>query len=113
MHEKSDLYKMVGMVLNAAPPLITKTEELADLLLGRSNVLFITKTAREGKPGEFYANVTGVAPLQPGQVAPKAPEGFTRAKDKPALGQPVQRAAQAAPATAAVPQAAASNNRQF
>src|SRR5258708_1271409 len=96
MHEKSDLYKLVTMILNTAPPILKNTEELAQLLLGRANVLFITKTPNDKRQGEFYANVTGVAPLQSGQLAPKAPQGFQRAKDKPATqGGFVQRAAPA------------------
>ena len=94
-NEKSELYKMVRMILNAPPPLITKTEELSALLLGRANQLFVTLTPDQKRPGEFYANVTGVMPLAPGQVPPVAPAGFVRAKDKPRTvagsnGQPVQ-----------------------
>jgi hypothetical protein len=103
-NEKSELFKMAQMILNAPPPLITSTEQLAQLLLGRSNQLFITLTPNTKKAGEFYANVAGVSPLTPGQVAPVAPQGFVRQKDKPKTqagpnGQPVQ--------TYATPQAAA------
>lgn len=109
-HEKSDVYKMLAQILNAAPPLMNNTEDLANLLINRSNVLFITKTPHETIPGKFWANVTGVAPLQPGQTAPVAPKGFVREYLKPktaAGGQQFNnRPAAAAAAPATQPQAA-------
>ena len=111
-HEKSDLYKMTAMILNGPPPLLTKTEELEVLLLGRSNVLFLSKVPNETRPGEFYTNVIGATPLSPGMIAPQVPAGFVRAKDKPKTqagpyGQPVQTFAQA-PAVQVAPAATAS-----
>lgn len=99
MSVKADLYKMVTMLLSAAPPVITKTEDLDPLLLGRSNVLFITLTPNDKQPGDFYANVTGASPLAAGMVAPVAPQGFVREKNKPKQVAGV--------ATYATPQAAA------
>lgn len=84
LHEKSELFKMVTMILNAAPPVMNSTEQLAQLLIGRSNQLFLTQTPDTKKQGEFFTNVSGVSPLGAGQVAPAIPTGYVRAKDKPA-----------------------------
>jgi hypothetical protein len=122
-HEKSDVYKMLSQILNGPPPLMNNTEDLANLLLNRSNVLFITKTPHETIPGKFWANVTGVAPLQPGQIAPVAPKGFVRDSlkpktagggtqfnnQRPATAAPQSAPAQAPPAAFAAPAAPAVN----
>jgi hypothetical protein len=99
MNEKSTLFKLLSQILGQAPPLITTSEQLSQLLLGRSNQLFLTKTPNPQKPGEFFTNVTGVMPLTPGQIAPQSPQGFLRSKDKFKTqagpnGQPVQTYAQ-------------------
>jgi hypothetical protein len=91
----SKLYKMVAMILGQAPPLITSTEQLEQLLLGRSNQLFIVKSQDAQDANKWYANVAGVAPMAPGQVAPQAPQGFVRFKNRAKTqagpqGQPVQ-----------------------
>jgi hypothetical protein len=111
MNEKSTLYGIIKQILNAAPPVITTSEQLSQLLIGRSNNLFLVKEADAKNPTKFYANIKGATPLTPGQIAPVAPAGFVRHKDKPQTqagpnGQPVQtfaqppaQAAQAAPAT--------------
>ena len=78
----SNLYKIVTQVLNAAPPVISNSEDLAKLLIGRSNELFLTQEPDTQNPGSFFTNVAGIAPLKPGQVAPQIPKGFVRAKDK-------------------------------
>ena len=98
MSEKSLLYKMVGQILNAAPPLIKTTEELSQLLIGRSNTLFLTKTPNP-KGQDFFVNVAGIGPMMPGVPAPQVPQGFIRFKDRPKTvagpnGQPVQTFAQ-------------------
>jgi hypothetical protein len=95
----SKLYKMVAMILGQAPPLITSTEQLEQLLLGRSNQLFIVKSQDAQDANKWYANVAGVAPMAPGQVAPQAPQGFVRFKNRAKTqagpqGQPVQTYAQ-------------------
>jgi hypothetical protein len=92
--------------LNGPPPLIVSTEQLAELLIGRSNQLFVTLTPNAQKPGEFFANVAGVTPLAAGQVPPPIPAGFVRTKDRPKTqagpsGQPVQTYATQAAAAAA------------
>jgi hypothetical protein len=94
MNEKSTLFKLLTQILGAAPPLITTSEQLSQLLMGRSNQLFLTKTPNPKIQGDFFVNVTGVMPLAPGQIAPQAPAGFVRHKDKPRMvagpaGQPV------------------------
>ncbi len=95
MNEKSTLFKMLTQILGTAPPLITTSEQLSQLLMNRSNQLFLTKTPNPKVQGDFFVNVTGVMPLAPGQISPQAPQGFVRHKDKPRTvagpnGQPVQ-----------------------
>jgi hypothetical protein len=95
MAPKSKLYKLLVQILNAAPPLITSTEDLARLLLGRSNQLFLTQEPSTKVAGEFYTNVAGIAPLPPGVAGPQAPAGFVRQQNRPKTqaglqGQPVQ-----------------------
>ena len=113
-HTSSDLYKLLLMLLGQAPPLMTKTEELEALLLGRSNVLFITRTPDTRSAGEFFANVTGASPLTPGMVAPVAPQGFVRAKNQPpkAAGQYAQAAPQPQQTQAVAQQPVASQPAQ-
>lgn len=112
MSEKSsqplfrNLFKIVLCVLNQAPPLITSTAQLEQLLLNRSNGLLLTKEPNPAKPGDFFSNVVGIMPLAPGQIAPAAPAGFIRYKDRPKTqagpqGRPV--------ATYAVPPAQQAN----
>ena len=106
MNEKATLFKMLTQILGQAPPLITTSEQLSQLLLGRSNQLFLQKTPNPQKPGDFFVNVTGIMPLSAGQIPPAAPVGFVRAKDKPKIpsGTTTQavnpQANQAAPAAA-------------
>jgi hypothetical protein len=102
MSEKSsqplfrNLYKVVSGVLNGQqPPLITSTAQLEQVLLGRSNVLMVTKEAVPGKQNEFYVNPVGILPMQTGMPIPQAPAGFVRSKNKPKTqagpqGVPVQ-----------------------
>jgi hypothetical protein len=116
---KSELFKMIQMILNGPPPLIVSTEQLAELLIGRSNQLFVTLTPNAQKPGEFFANVAGVTPLAAGQVPPPIPAGFVRTKDRPKTqtgpnGQPVQTyATQAAAAAAPAAQSVANKPVNF
>jgi hypothetical protein len=101
MSEKSsqplfrNLFKIVYSVLNGAPPLISSTQDLEKLLMGRSNGLLLTKEPNPAKPGDFFSNVVGLMPLAPGQIAPGTPQGFVRAKDRVKTqagpqGRPVQ-----------------------
>jgi len=106
----SKLTKLLTQILNAAPPLISSTEELAKMLIGRSNSLFLTQEPDARNPGQFFTNVAGIAPLPPGSVPPAIPAGYVRQNYKPKTqagpqGQPVQTYAQA-------PQQAASQQGQ-
>ncbi len=121
MTDNSNLSKALRQVLQSQVPLVTNTEDLARLVLGRSNQLFLTQEPDQNKPvgsdgkPQFVTFVAGIAPLPPGVVPPQAPAGFVRFKDKPKTqagpnGRPVQTYAQppaqannvslAAPATA-------------
>jgi hypothetical protein len=75
--------------------LLSNSEQLSQLLIGRSSQLFLTQEPDNRNPGEFFTNVAGIAPLPPGVVPPQAPAGFVRSKDKAKTqtgpqGQPVQ-----------------------
>jgi hypothetical protein len=99
LSDNSNLTKALRQILNAQPPLITTTEQLTQLLLGRSNQLFLTQEPDQQKANEFVTFVAGIAPLPPGVVPPQAPAGFVRHKDKPKTqagpqGRPVQTYAQ-------------------
>src|SRR6266436_5294866 len=122
--DNSNLTKALRQILQAQPPLITNTPDLARLLLGRSNQLFLTQEPDQRKANEFVTFVAGISPLPPGVVPPKAPAGFVRYQDKPKTqagpnGRPVQTYAQPpaqAPAnnvSLAAPAAVSSNNEAF
>jgi hypothetical protein len=96
---KAKLTKLLTQILNAAPPLISNSEDLSRLLLGRSNQLFLVQEPDLRNPGQFFTNIAGIAPLPAGVVPPQAPAGFVRFKDKTKTqagpqGQPVQTYAQ-------------------
>ena len=89
MNEKStqplfrNLYKVVVGVLNGQQaPLITKFEQLEQLLLDRANVLMVTKEPNPAKAGDFYSNPVGILPLNNAPVPP-TPQGFVRSKNRP------------------------------
>lgn len=95
MTDNSNLSKALRQILQAQPPLITNTDDLTRLLLGRSNQLFLTQEPDQKKAGEFVTFVAGISPLPAGVVPPQAPAGFQRTKDKPKTqagpnGRPVQ-----------------------
>lgn len=79
----SSLTKVIKQILNGMPPVLNTSEEIANLLLGRSNELFITQQPDERNQGQFVSFVAGIAPLKPGQIPPPVPQGFQRSKDKP------------------------------
>jgi hypothetical protein len=106
-YKSSRFYDICLGVLGTPPPNPFNPEAL----LGKSNQLFL---AQEGE----FVNIKGFLPLNPGQVAPTAPVGFVRERDKPSsasapagstaavtrptvpavnLGTPAQQAAAAAP----------------
>lgn len=100
----SKLDKAITQILNTAAPLLSNTDQLEPLLLGRSNELFITKTPKVNNPNEMTVKVIGHSPLKPGQIAPVVPVGFVRFKDRVKTvagpqGRPVQTYAQAPPQT--------------
>ena len=109
MNEKStqplfrNLYKVVVGVLNGQQaPLITKFEQLEQLLLDRANVLMVTKEPNPAKAGDFYSNPVGILPLNNAPVPP-TPQGFVRSKNRPKTqagpqGQSVQTYAPHQPA---------------
>jgi hypothetical protein len=103
--DNSNLTKILRQILGTQPPLVQNTEDLARLLLGRSNSLFLTQEPDQKKsvgPDGKQPMVTfvgGASPLPQGVVAPKAPANFVRFKDKPKTqagpqGRPVQTYAQ-------------------
>jgi hypothetical protein len=80
--KKSKLYELLEQMLQQAPPLVKNDEELERLMLGRSNQLFLVANANPSDPTDPYINIAGVTPLAPGQVAPVAPTGFVRNKNR-------------------------------
>jgi hypothetical protein len=104
--EKSTLTKRVKQILNGPFPLIVGTdgtEQLAKLLIGRSNVLLLASVENPRDAKDPYINVDGIAPMPEGSKPPAVPTGYIRRKDRPKTqagpqGTPVQ--------TFAIPQAA-------
>lgn len=86
--EKSKLYELAKSILGQAPPVPFDTE----MLMGRSNRLFIEKTT-DPRTNKTFANIKFITFLPAGQIAPVAPQGFVRAHLKQAqAAQPVQNA---------------------
>jgi len=79
LHEKSNLYKFVKQILNAAPPLTLDP----DTLIGSVRNLFIQQDQVGDK---IYANVMGIAPATAG-VTVAIPADFVRDKNKPVAEQ--------------------------
>jgi hypothetical protein len=94
--DNSNLTKALRQILNGIPPVLNNTEDVAKLVLNRSNSLFLVQEPDATKPGEFVTFVAGISPLPQGVVPPQAPAGFLRAKDRaktqagPNPGQTVQ-----------------------
>lgn len=99
MADNSNLSKRMVQILSSQPPLMTKTEEVAALLIGRSAQLFLVKAPNKKNPADPYTNVSGAAPLSPGQIAPKIPADFVREINRPKTVAGVQT--YATPAVAA------------
>jgi hypothetical protein len=78
--ENSNLTKALRQILNAQPPLLQNSNDLENLLLGRSNSLFLTQEPDSKSPGQFVTFVAGISPLPPGVAPPQAPQGFVRTK---------------------------------
>ncbi len=99
--ETGNLMKACRQILNGPVPLINSTEELAQLLIGRSCSLFLVKSPNMKNPADPYTNIQGHAPLSPGQVPPRIPADFVREVNKPKFvaGQATYATPQAAYAT--------------
>jgi len=78
----SNLTKLLISMFGSQLPLIQTSEQLEQLLLGRSNRLMVTKEPKDSNPSEFYNKIVAVMPLNPGQVPVPVPQGFVRAKFK-------------------------------
>jgi hypothetical protein len=79
LHEKSNLYKTVKQILNAAPPLTLNPETL----IGQTRKLFIQReTTGEGQQRKDFANILGISPGDAG-VSVAIPVGYVRDKNKP------------------------------
>ncbi len=96
MGPKAELPKKLAQILGGAPPVLTSSEQLEQLLIGRSNVLILVQTDNPKNPQDPYINVDSIAPLQPGMPAPPPiPPNYVRFKNRPKTqvgpnGQPVQ-----------------------
>jgi hypothetical protein len=83
LHEKSNLYKTVKQILNAAPPLTLDPETL----IGSVRNLFIQREITgEGQQQKDFANVLGISPAAPGATV-ALPADFVRDKNKPVADQ--------------------------
>lgn len=79
LHEKSNLYKSVKQILNAAPPLTLNPESL----IGQVRKLFIQREVTgEGQAQKDFANILGISPADPG-VSVAIPADYVRDKNKP------------------------------
>lgn len=115
MGAKAELPKRLTQILGQAPPVITSTEQLEGLVLGRSNIIVVVHAPNAKDANDPFANVDGIGPIPPGMpAAPPIPQGYVRFKNRANTvagpnGQPVQTYAtpQAAAAAAGAPVAAA------
>ena len=103
MNEKAALYELVKGILGTAPPVPFDDETL----IGRSNQLVVVKEA-DPKTGKVFANVKVVLPLPAGTIAPQAPQGFVRSKNR----TPNQTATSAVSAVAGQAQVVTANPTQ-
>jgi hypothetical protein len=79
LHEKSNLYKSVKQILNAAPPLTLNPESL----IGQVRKLFIQREITgEGAQQKDFANILGISPPDTGIVV-ALPVDFVRDRNKP------------------------------
>lgn len=78
LHEKSNLYKSVKQILNAAPPLTLNPESL----IGQTRKLFIQRDVTgEGQQQKDFANILGISPADSG-VGVAIPADYVRDKNK-------------------------------
>ena len=113
MGAKAELPKRLTQILGQAPPVITSTEQLEGLILGRSNIIVVVQAPNPKDQNDPFANVDGIGPIPPGMpAAPPIPQNYVRFKNRPKVqagpnGQPVQTYATPQAAAAAVAPAAA------
>ena len=88
VNEKARLYEVAKGILGAPPPVPFDSETL----VGRANQLVVVRET-DPKTGRTFANVKVILPLPAGATPPPIPQGFVRAKDRPAFGQVLQSAA--------------------
>ena len=111
MGGKAELPKRLTQILGQAPPVLQSTEQLEQLIIGRSNILVLVASPNAKNPNEPFVNVDGIGAIQPGMpAAPPIPAGYVRHKFRPKTqagpnGQPVQTYA-TNPAAYAAPNAA-------
>jgi hypothetical protein len=108
MGGKAELPKRLTQILGQAPPLVTSTEQLEQLVIGRSNILVLVQNPNPKDPNDPYINVDGIGPIQAGMTAPPIPANYVRFKNRPKTqagpqGTTVQTYATPQAAQAAVP----------
>jgi hypothetical protein len=106
MGGKAELPKRLTQILGQAPPLITSTEQLEQLVIGRSNILVLVQNPNPKDPNDPYINVDGIGPLQAGMTAPPIPVNYVRHKNRPKTQAGPQGTTVATYATPAAAQAA-------
>ena len=98
--DNSNLTKALRQIINGMLPTLNTTTDIENLIMNRSNSLFLTQEPDTKNPGQFVTFVAGISPLPPGVAPPQAPAGFVRAKFQtkqtagPAAGQTSQTYAQ-------------------
>jgi hypothetical protein len=102
--DNSNLTKALRQILNAAPPELNTTKDIENLVMGRSNGLFLTQEPDNKNPKLFVTFVAGISPLPKGVKPPQAPEGFVRAKDRKKDNKGGQRSQTYTQKPAAAPQ---------
>lgn len=107
LHEKSNLYKSVKQILNAAPPLTLNPESL----IGQTRKLFIQREVTgEGQQKKDFANILGISPADPG-VNVAIPADYVRDKNK-SVDQQAKNKKKIAPVQSQVAQQAAAPVQQ-
>jgi hypothetical protein len=109
MGGKAELPKRLTQILGQAPPLVTSTEQLEQLVIGRSNILVLVQNPNPKDPNDPYINVDGIGPIQAGMTAPPIPANYVRFKNRPKTQAGPQGTTVATYATPAAAQAAQPN----
>src|SRR5579859_2223317 len=83
MGAKAELPKRLTQILGQAPPVITSTEQLEGLVLGRSSIIVVVHAPNPKDVNDPFANVDGIGPIPPGMPAPPpVPQGYVRFKNR-------------------------------